>query len=129
MNDSQHPWEFLRPLTWAHVVLVAAVLVLARLLSLLVRWFVRYAAESAHPRLRLLILRLSPIARLMIDIAAVVVIVPILVEPNFDNVITFLATISLALAFALKDFVSSIVGGLLLLGSGSSRTVRKERSG
>ena len=102
----------MRKLTWEHVLLVLAVLLVARLLSFVVRWVLRHAAEKASPHLRLSILRAIPITRLLIGIGAVVVAVPILVEPTFRNVVALLAGVGLALAFALKDYGSSLVAGL-----------------
>lgn len=104
---------FLRKLTWEHVVIILAVLIFARVLVILVRWVARQAAEKAPPRLRLTILRAPPILRLMIDLASVAVIVLILVEPTFQNIVALAAAVFLALAFALKDYVSSLVAGLM----------------
>ena len=112
MSEELNAWGLLRKLTWQHVMLVLAVLVSARLLSFAVRWALRHFAESAPPRWRLSILRAMPIARLLIGAGAVVVAVPILVEPTFRNVATLIATVGLALAFALKDYASSLVAGL-----------------
>jgi small conductance mechanosensitive channel len=58
-------------------------------------------------------LRTPPIARLLIDIVAIAIIVPILIEPTFQYVVALLATVALALAFALKDYLSSLVAGLV----------------
>ena len=113
MSDSLNLWGFLRNLTWEHVVIILAVLVLARVLVILVRWAVRKAAEKASPRLRLTILRAPPILRLLIDLASIAIIVPILVEPTFQNVVALAGALFLALAFALKDYVSSLVAGLM----------------
>ena len=104
MSEDLNAWGLLRKLTWRHVLLVLAVLIVARLLSFVVRWVLRHAAEKASPHLRLSILRAIPIARLLIGIGAVVVAVPILVEPTFRNVVALLAGVGLALAFALKDY-------------------------
>lgn len=112
MNEELNAWGLLRRLTWEHVLLVLAVLLAARLLSFVVRWVLRRTAENASPHLRLSILRAMPITRLLIGVAAVVVTVPILVEPTFRNVVTLGATVGLALAFALKDYASSLVAGL-----------------
>lgn len=106
---------FLRELTWADVGLIAAVLVGCGLLVALVRWTVRQTAERAPPRLRLLILRASPIARLLIVLAGLVIIVPLLVEPTFTDIVALLATLGLALAFALKDYVSCLVAGVVII--------------
>jgi len=112
MTENLNAGDLLRRLIWQDVLVVLAVVVGARLLSFVVRWMLRYAAEKAPPRLRLPILRAMPIARLLIGIGAVVVAVPMLIEPTFRNVLTLLASVALALAFALKDYGSSLVAGL-----------------
>jgi small conductance mechanosensitive channel len=78
-----------------------------------VRWGLRPVAELAPLRLRLPILRVIPILRLSVGIAAFAVIVPILVEPTFRNVVAIVASVSLALAFVLKDYASSLVAGVV----------------
>jgi len=112
MREDLDRWGVFYKLTWKHVLLVLAVLLSARLLSSLVRWALRHAAEKAPPRLRLAILRLIPLTRLVLGVGAVVVAVPILVEPTLRNVVTLVASVGLALAFALKDYGSSLVAGL-----------------
>lgn len=115
MGGVTHQQDILRELTWAHVVLVLAVLVGCRLLIGGVRWLVRRAAESAPSHRRLLILRAAPIARLLIGIAGIATIVPILIEPTFEDVIALIATVALALAFALKDYVSCLTAGVVTI--------------
>ena len=112
MTEDLNAWGLLRKLTWEHVLLVLAILLSARLLSFVVRWVLRHIAERASPHLRLSILRAMPITRLLIGVGAVVVAVPILVEPTFRNVVALVASVALALAFALKDYASSLVAGL-----------------
>ena len=115
MHESLNAWGLMRKLTWQDVLLVLAVLVLARLLVLLVRLVVRRTAEKLPPHLRLTILRVTPVARLLIDVGAVAVVVSILVEPTFQNIVALLASIGLVLAFALKDYGSSLVAGLVTI--------------
>jgi len=115
MHESLNAWGLMRKLTWQDVLLVLAVLLLARLLVLLVRWAVRRTAEKLPPRLRLTILRVPPIARLLIDVGAIAIVVPMLVEPTFQNIVALLASIGLVLAFALKDYGSSLVAGLVTI--------------
>lgn len=112
MNDNAEAWGFFRPLLWEHVLLVLAVFLVAKVLSGGVRWLLARAAERARPRLRLSILRLVPLTRLVFGTAAVVIAVPILVEPTLRNVVALVASVGLALAFALKDYGSSLVAGL-----------------
>jgi small-conductance mechanosensitive channel len=106
-------WEHLENLSWRDVLIVLAVVVLARLLILGVQWQLRRMAENASPAQRLTILRIVPLVRLLVRVLAVLVIVPLLVEPTFRNVLVLGASFALALAYLLKDYGSSFVAGLL----------------
>lgn len=113
MSGELAAWAQLEQLTWQHVLLALIVLIAARLLSALLRRALRGIAERASPHLRLSILRAMPLTRLLIAIAALIVIVPIFVEPTFSNAVAVFASVSLALAFALRDYGSSLVAGLV----------------
>ena len=115
MNEAGHNLGFLRALTWSDILLVIVVLVGCRLLVLAMRRIVRSAAESAPSHRRLLILRVAPVTRLLIWIAGIAIIVPILVEPSFEDVVALVATVGLALAFALKDYVSCLIAGIVTI--------------
>ena len=54
-----------------------------------------------------------PIARLLIRAAAIIVVVPLLVEPTVPNILALSAGLGLALAYMLKDYGSSYVAGLV----------------
>src|SRR2546427_12299764 len=109
MSDDLSAWGFLRRLTWQHVLLVLAVLLLARLLSVLVRWVVLHAATIAPPRLRLSILRATPIAHLLIGAGAAATAEPILVEPTLRDVVALAAVRGLGVAFPPKDYGRNLV--------------------
>lgn len=103
---------FFRPLTWDHVLVVVAILLVARLLAALVRRAFILASARAAPQFRLGVLRISPILRLAIGLTSVLLAIPILVEPTPQNVIALLASAVLALGLGLKDFASSLFAGL-----------------
>ena len=113
MDEHLATWGLLRKLTWEDVLVVLAVLLLAHVLVSLTQWILRHVAEKASPHLRLGILRAIPITRLLIRIGAIVIIVPILIEPTFRNVAGLLASIGLVLAFALKDYGSCLIAGVV----------------
>ena len=115
MNDTANGWGVLHKLTWPDVLIVVVVLVLARLLLYLVHWAIRHTAETASPHLRLTILRAAPIARIVIAVGALALIVPTLIEPTFQNIVALVAAISLALAFALKDYASCLAAGIVTI--------------
>jgi small conductance mechanosensitive channel len=97
------------------IMLIASVIMLTWLLASVVRWVLRPVAERGPQRLRLPILRLIPILRLLVGIAAVIVIIRILVEPTLQNIVAILASVALALAFVLKDYASSLVAGVVTM--------------
>jgi small conductance mechanosensitive channel len=115
MSDAAAQWGFLRALTWGHVLLVAAVVAGCSALIALVRALVRRAAEQAPSHRRLAILRAAPVARLLITFGGLAIIVPVLAQPTFDDIVAFVATMGLALAFALKDYISCLVAGLVTI--------------
>ena len=113
MNDTITVWGVLRKLSWEDVLRVLGMLVLAWAAAVVTRWVIRRLSEHAPARLRLLILRLLPLSRLAIGIGAVLIIVPMLIEPKFSNVIALVASVGVAFAFALKDYASCLVAGLV----------------
>jgi small conductance mechanosensitive channel len=77
--------------------------------------FLPWLAERLTGRLRLYILPSVPVLRLLILIVAVVEIVPLIIEPTFQNLVTFLGAAGIALGFALKDYASSLMAGIVAL--------------
>src|ERR1700676_2217367 len=110
MGDVQS-LKFLRDLVWQDLLMVLAIIVVSRILIMFLRWNIGRIAEGARADTRLAILRWAPIARVIIEIATVVIIIPILVEPTFEDTVAFLATLGLALAFAFKDYGSCLIAG------------------
>jgi len=58
---------------------------------------------------------MAPATRLLIAVASIAFTISILVEPNFADVVALLATVGLAVAFALKDYVSSLMAGVVTI--------------
>lgn len=54
-----------------------------------------------------------PLTRLLILITALAIAVPIVIEPSLRNMVTLLGAIGLAIGFALKDYVSSLIAGVV----------------
>lgn len=107
--------ELLRKLNSSDFLQIAKILIFAWLLAWMARWIIRRVAESVPSKLRLPILRFIPLARLIIFASAAIMLVPIVVEPTLQNVIALLASVSLLIAFVLKDYASSLVAGLVTI--------------
>jgi len=113
VDPSLSAWKHLEKLVWRDVLVIVAVLFLTRLLILAMQWQLRRAAENAPTHRRLIILRIVPIARLLIRAAAILIIVPLLVEPTLRDILALSAGLGLVLAYTLKDYGSSFVAGLV----------------
>lgn len=113
MTRDLSAWALFEKVTWEHILLLLLVLAAAKILASAVRMLLRRVAEAAPPHRRLSILRTIPVVRLLIGTAAVVAVIPILVEPTFRNVAAVVATVAIAIAFTLKDYASSVLAGLM----------------
>src|SRR5882672_7437571 len=92
LTINPHTLQVVEKLTWEDVLPAAGVMVAAWLTSALAQWTIRQLAERAPARFRLLLLRLLPLSRLSIGLAAVCVIVPFFIEPQFHNIVAFTAS-------------------------------------
>ena len=90
---------------------VAVAWLLIRAVERLFPWL----AQRVTGRLRPYLLPSVPVFRLLILIGAIVSIIPLIIEPTFQNLIAILGAAGLAVGFALKDYVSSILAGIVAL--------------
>ncbi|UHD16570.1 mechanosensitive ion channel family protein [Thiocapsa bogorovii] len=89
------------------ILLGAAVLIIVN--QTLVPWI----ANRLHGRYRLYLLAMVPVMRLIIIVVAFVLIVPVIIDPSLQNMVAVLGTLGLAVGFALKDYVSSLIAGVV----------------
>lgn len=115
MNEAGLHLGLLQELTWEHTLLIAAILITCCVLTNVMRRIVRGIAERAPSHRRLLVLRMAPLIRLLIWIGGIILIIPLVVEPTIEDVVALAATIGLALAFALKDYVSCLIAGIVTI--------------
>ena len=104
----------MRKLTWQDVLLVLAVLLLARLLVLLVRWTVGHTAENLPAHLRLTILRVAPLTRLLIDVVAIAIVGRFWWSRHFRTLLHCLPASGWSWPSP-KDYGSSLVAGLVTI--------------
>ncbi|MFP3868366.1 MAG: mechanosensitive ion channel family protein [Desulfobacteraceae bacterium] len=72
-------------------------------------------ADRVPGRLRMYIMPSVPVLRLLIMVVAVILIVPLVIKPTFQNLVAILGAIGLALGFALKDYISSVLAGIVAI--------------
>ncbi|MCK7546827.1 mechanosensitive ion channel family protein [Marinobacter koreensis] len=93
----------------------AVVVAAAALLIFLIQKLVPGVAGRLGGKPRLYLLASVPLLRLVIIIVTIVVVVPILIEPSFENMVAIFGTLGLALGFAFKDYANSLIAGIVTL--------------
>lgn len=95
---------------------LAAIVAAAALLIIVTQRALPWIARRLHGRKRLHLLAAIPLIRLLVILAAFVLIVPLVIEPSVQNMVALLGTVGLALGFALKDYASSLIAGIVAIG-------------
>lgn len=94
---------------------IALILLGTWLAMALVRRALPFLAERGPSQLRLALLAAVPVVRLALLVAAILWIVPIVVNVTLQNFLLIGGAASVAIGFAFKDYVSSLIAGLLAL--------------
>lgn len=94
---------------------IGLILVGAWLLIILEQRLLPWLAVRSPNRRRHLLLATVPVLRLFIIIFAATLIVPRVIEPSFENMVAMMGALGLALGFAFRDYVSSLIAGVVTL--------------
>lgn len=116
MEQEKQLAQIFKPLTTIIALELALIIVGAILLVVFMQRAIPWLANRLHGKRRLFLLALVPLIRLVIILAAFAMIVPLIIEPSVQNMVALLGTVGLALGFALKDYASSLIAGIVALG-------------
>lgn len=105
----------IRDLSQVNLIQIGLILAAAWLLVVIGQRFLTWLSDRFASRVRFYLLALIPMLRLVVIIVAIVMLVPRLIEPSFENLIALLGALGLALGFAFKDYVSSLIAGVVTL--------------
>ena len=81
----------------------------------LARRVLPYLAEKGPSQLRLYLLGAVPVIRLALLVVAVLWLIPIIFNITFQNFLVISGAASVAIGFAFKDYVSSIIAGIVAI--------------
>ena len=112
-EDALH--QILQRLTILNVATIIGIIAAARLLAFAIRKVFTLSAEKSTPLWRIRILRWMPLARLLVVLAAAGFIVAIVMVPSWRNVLGLFAGTALVFAFAMKDYGSCLLAGLVTI--------------
>ncbi|MEX0791796.1 MAG: mechanosensitive ion channel domain-containing protein [Pirellulaceae bacterium] len=98
-----------------HVVQIILIVIVAVLVIRVSQNLLPWLADRLPTRWRQPTLVLVPILRLIAIALGFILIVPRVVDPTFENLITLFGAVGLALGFAFKDYASSLIAGIVAL--------------
>ncbi len=107
--------SYLRDFKDINIAEVLFIITMALLLTKAVDILFPWLAERLTGRLRLYILPTASVLRLVILFLAVATILPMIINFNLQNSLAIIGAAGLALGFAVKDYASSIVGGIVAM--------------
>lgn len=115
MFNSDNFSAILQPLTAFNVATIVAVIVGTWLSIFLLRKGLTWASSYLSGRRSWYVLAWIPVTRLVLLVAAFLTVVPLVVQPTYENFVAIAGASGLAIGFAFKDYVSSLVAGAVTL--------------
>lgn len=94
---------------------IAVIVLLAWAAVWLSQRVIPWLASQLHGKQRLYTLSLVPMVRIAILVVALLLIVPLVIEPTLQNMVAVMGAAGLAIGFALKDYVSSLIAGIVAI--------------
>ena len=94
---------------------IALIIACAWLFIFLVRKILPYLAARGPSQLRLYLLGAEPILRLFILVGAIFWLIPIIFNITLQNFLVIAGAASVAIGFAFKDYVSSLIAGIVAI--------------
>jgi len=113
MDDQERYARLFNEFDSQALITLGVILVSTVLLIIVSQRGLSWLANRLHGQVRFRVFALVPLTRLLILITALAVAVPIVIEPSLRNMVTLLGAIGLAIGFALKDYVSSLIAGVV----------------
>ncbi len=107
--------QVFHPIGEINVVMLLFICVTAILLTLFVQRVLPRIAEMTPGRFRHHLLPLVPVLRLLILIVAIAAAAPLIVRPTVQNFLALFGAAGLAVGFAFKDYISSLIAGVVTI--------------
>ncbi|MCA9199732.1 MAG: mechanosensitive ion channel [Planctomycetales bacterium] len=100
---------------WQNIqfVQIGCVLGVCGILIALTQWLLPFFADVVPSRFRLYFLAAVPVIRLALITVAILWIIPLVFNVTFENFLVIAGGASVAIGFAFKDYVSSLIAGVV----------------
>ncbi|WP_423821164.1 mechanosensitive ion channel domain-containing protein [Salinisphaera sp. SPP-AMP-43] len=115
-NESQQQAsQLIHDLQDINFVKIALILAATAIAIFVIRRLLPFLAEHGPNRLRLFLLGAVPILRLGLLVIAILWVIPIVFNVTFQNFLVMTGAASVAIGFAFKDYVSSLIAGIVAI--------------
>jgi small conductance mechanosensitive channel len=94
---------------------IAIIIIMAIALITVIKRVLPWIAQQLPGRLRMYLLPLVPVLRVVIIFLSVLSVVPMIIKPTTQNLVALFGAVGLALGFALKDYASGLIAGIVVL--------------
>lgn len=94
---------------------IAVIVVVAWVLIKLAERLFPWLARRVSARMRMYLLPSIPVVRLIILLIAIILIVPMVIKTSLQNLVAILGLTAVALGFAFKDYISSLIAGIVAI--------------
>ncbi len=115
LDDASEPSTILRSISTADALEIAVIVAITIAAVILVERGLPAVAARLGPRARILVLPWVPVFRLLALLLAILLVLPIVVEPRTESLIALLGAGAVAIGFAFKDYLTSILAGIVVL--------------
>ncbi len=118
-----------KEVTWRSLAQAVLTVAIAYGLLTAIQSFTTAISEQVPRRFRLMIKQSVPVLKALVLVVAIARLMHLFVNPTGSNLLALTGTIAVALGFAFKDYVSSIIAGIVTLFEGSFRMGDRVRIG
>ncbi len=115
MNGETDPTQLIRSLDQIDFIRIILILAGAWLLTGFIERVVPKLAERLPGRMRLVLLPSVPVIRLAILFSTILLVIPQVINPTFESLVALLGAAGLAIGFAFRDYLSSLIAGIVTI--------------
>ena len=115
MNTTTDIARIFNELSHTTIINIILIVVGALLLIAVAQRSLAWLANRLSGKYRLYMLASVPLLRLLIIVVSLILIIPQIIEPTVANMVALLGAAGLVLGFGLKDYVSSLIAGIVAL--------------
>ena len=114
-KTAEQATQLINDLQDINIAKIAMILIGTWIAIWLVRLALPYLAERGPSQTRLFLLGAVPIARLLLLLMAILWVIPLIFNVTLQNFLVIAGAASVAIGFAFKDYVSSLIAGIVAI--------------